>query len=100
MGRIAFMQHRLQLGSVVQHWIWVAKCTTTKTSTTRVPVIMEELIPAGITEGMVEPKSTASTQKELSKPELLHAKASDFAFFCVHNNSDKKIGWTSFNGAM
>ena len=34
-----------------------------KTCKRRVPAIMEELIPAEIKEGMVEPKSTSRTQK-------------------------------------
>ena len=70
-----------------------------KESTTRVPpAIMEELIPAEITGGIVEPKSTSSTQKdwfvasELDKPEVLKTNACDLAFFLVHNDSDKRIG--------
>ena len=64
---------------------------------------MEELIPAEITGGMVEPKSTSSTQidwfvaSELDKPEVLKANACDLAFFLVHNDSDKRIGLTHFN---
>ena len=61
---------------------------------------MEELIPAKITGGMVEPKPTSSTQKdwfvalELDKPEVLKANACDLL---VRNDSDKKIVWTNFN---
>ena len=64
---------------------------------------MEELIPAETTGGMVEPKSTSSTQKdwfvasELDKPEVLKANTCDLAFFLVRNDSDKRIGWTNFN---
>ena len=74
-----------------------------KESTTRVPAIMEELIPVEITGSMVEPKSTSSTQKdwfvasELDKPEVLKTNACDLAFFLVHIDSDKRIGWTNFN---
>ena len=69
-----------------------------KESTTRIPAIMEELIPAEITGGMIKPKSTSSTQKdwfvasELDKPEVLKANACDLAFFLVRNDSDKRIG--------
>ena len=58
-----------------------------KEGTTRVPAIMEELIPAEIRQGLVEPKSTARIQKEwfvaseMDKPEVLKANACDLAFF-------------------
>ncbi len=74
-----------------------------KESTTRVPAIMEELIPADIRGGMVEPKSTSSTQKDWfvasdsDKPEVLKANACDLAFFFGRNDSHERIGWTNFN---
>ena len=73
-----------------------------KTCKRRVPAIMEELIPAEIKEGMVEPKSTSRTQKDwfvaskLDKPEVLKANARDLAFFLGRNDSDERIGWTNF----
>ncbi len=73
-----------------------------KESTTRVPAIMEELIPAG-TAGVTEPKSTSETQKEwfvaseFHNPEILKANAHDMAFFLTRNDRDNKIGWTNFN---
>ena len=77
--------------------------TSLKESTTRVPTIMEELIPAGIIAGMTEPKLTSGTKKEwfvaseFHKPEILHAKSCDLAFFLVRNESENRIGWTNFN---
>ena len=53
------MQHKLQLGSVDQ-----LQNLKPLERTTQVPPVMDELVPTGIVEVIVEPKSTTSTQKD------------------------------------
>ena len=69
----------------------------------KVPEIMNEIFPADMPEGKIEPKSTANTKKEwfernTENEEAKKARAMDMAFLINRqDDTDTKKGWTYFN---
>lgn len=75
-----------------------------KTTTLKVPQVMEEIFPAQIVEGKIDPSSTMHVQKDWydqsveDKPEYVRGIASDMAFVVKRQNGDEiRIGWIDFN---
>lgn len=75
-------------------------------TTLQVPEIMEAILPAAISEGKTEPRSTDKTKSEwfsetLENPSLNLSMEKDMAFFISRQgDSESRVGWTHFNQTL
>ena len=68
----------------------------------QVPLIVQEIFPAGVVEGKVPPTATENTKKEWfgaskDNESARQATTTDLAFIIQRQNEEAKEGWTSFN---